>query len=65
MPGADPTPPAGLAAPDARPVPARKSRLWLWFVAAFVVQLAAWGAWFVIASKNPVAEVPLETARPR
>lgn len=35
------------------------SRLWLWFVAAFVLQLAAWTAWFVIASHHPVAQVPL------
>jgi hypothetical protein len=38
---------------------AKSSRLWLWFVAAFVVQVTAWGAWFVIASKNKVQEVPL------
>lgn len=43
------------------------SRLWLWFVAAFVLQLAAWTAWFVIAAQNKVQEVPLATApaRPR
>lgn len=40
----------------------KKSRLWLWFVAAFAVQLAAWTAWFVIASNNKVQEVPLERA---
>ena len=37
----------------------KKSRLWIWFVAAFALQLAAWTAWFVIASHNRVAEVPL------
>lgn len=39
------------------------SRLWLWFVAAFLIQAAAWTAWFVIASQNKVQEVPLTTAR--
>jgi len=38
----------------------RSSKLWLWFVAAFVVQLAAWAVWFTIASKHKVAEVPLQ-----
>ena len=36
-----------------------KSRLWLWFVAAFLIQGAAWTAWFIIASQHKVAEVPL------
>ena len=40
----------------------RPSRLWLWFVAAFLLQSGAWVAWFTIASKHKVAEVPLETA---
>ena len=43
----------------------KKSNLWLFFVAAFALQLAAWTAWFVIASRHPVHEVPLATARPR
>ena len=42
---------------------AKRSRLWLWFVAAFMLQLAAWGAWFVIAAKHPVQTVPLATAQ--
>ncbi len=41
----------------------KPSRLWLWFVAAFMIQAAAWVAWFVIASQNKVQEVPLETGR--
>lgn len=41
----------------------RKSHLWLWFVAAFVVQAAAWAAWFTIAAQHKVQEVPLATAR--
>jgi hypothetical protein len=42
---------------------ARKpSRLWLWFIAAFLLQAAAWTTWFVIASHHKVQEVPLETA---
>lgn len=43
------------------PARARRSRLWLWIVAAFVIQAAAWTAWFTIASRNRVAEVPLAT----
>lgn len=43
----------------------KKSRLWLWFVAAFLVQMAVWGAWLAIASQNRVAEVPLATPRGR
>jgi len=43
--------------------PARPSRLWLWFVAAFLLQISAWTAWVVIASQHPVKEVPLATAR--
>jgi hypothetical protein len=43
--------------------PARKSsRLWLWFIAAFLLQAAAWTTWFVIASHHKVQEVPLEVA---
>ena len=41
---------------------ARKSYLWLWVLAAFVLQLGAWAAWFTIASKHKVAEVPLAGA---
>ena len=40
----------------------KKSRAWLWFVAAFILQLGAWTAWFVIASNHKVAEVPLTAA---
>jgi hypothetical protein len=43
------------------PAATRPSRLWLWFVAAFVLQAAAWTAWFTIASKHRVEEVPLVT----
>jgi hypothetical protein len=39
-----------------------RSRLWLWFVAAFLIQTAAWIAWFTIAAKHRVAEVPLAAA---
>lgn len=45
------------------PQPAAKpSRLWLWFVAAFALQLAMWTAWIVIASQHKVQEVPLATS---
>ncbi len=43
--------------------PAKKSRLWLWFVAAFLVQIAAWTVWLTIAGKHRVQEVPLATSR--
>jgi hypothetical protein len=39
--------------------PAKPSRLWLWFVAAFLIQAAAWIAWFTIAAQHRVQEVPL------
>ena len=49
-PATEPTPPPG------------RSNLWLVFVAAFVLQLAAWAAWFIVAAHHPVEEVPLATA---
>lgn len=42
--------------------PRRGSRVWLWIIAAFALQLAAWTAWFIIASHNRVEEVPLAGA---
>lgn len=56
--------PAALT-PEAQPDCARStnSRLWLWFVAAFLLQTAVWTTWLVIASRNKVEEVPLATAR--
>lgn len=39
--------------------PAKAGRLWLCFVAAFVVQATVWAVWFTIAHHNPVEEVPL------
>lgn len=42
---------------------APRSRLWLWFVAAFAVQLAAWGVWLTIAARHPVREVPIIRGR--
>lgn len=58
------TTPTNPATEPAKP-PARPSRLWLWFVLAFVVQLAVWTAWITLASKHPVAEVPLEQSHKR
>lgn len=40
----------------------RPSRLWLWFVAAFLLQAVAWGAWLAIAAQHKVQEVPVVTA---
>lgn len=54
--------PLGIVPPPADDHPRKKtSRLWLWFVAVFLLQLGAWTAWFVIASRNHVEEVPLAT----
>jgi hypothetical protein len=39
----------------------RPSRVWWWFVAAFILQALAWTVWFIIAAQNQVAEVPLVT----
>jgi hypothetical protein len=47
---------------DGTPATTNPSRLWLWFVAAFLIQAAAWSAWIMIASHNKVQEVPLDTA---
>jgi hypothetical protein len=43
--------------------PTKPSRLWIWFVAAMVLQAAVWSAWLIIAAHHRVAEVPLATAR--
>jgi hypothetical protein len=51
------------APPAAHARSSKTSRLWLWFVAAFALQIAGWTAWFVIASHHHIAEVPLATAR--
>ena len=37
----------------------KPSRLWFWFVLAFIIQAAAWTALFIVASHHKVAEVPL------
>ena len=39
----------------------KTSRLWLWFVAAFMIQAAAWVVWFTIAAQHRIDEVPLVT----
>jgi len=44
---------------------AKPSRLWLWFIAAFVLQALAWTTWFIIAAHNKVEEVPLAPAHSR
>jgi len=49
--------------PENNPPAGKPSRLWLWVVAAFALQAAAWTAWFIIASNNKVAEVPLAHTR--
>ena len=57
--------PATQARSESEPhLQTKASRLWLWFVAALVLQLGAWTAWLVIASQHKVQEVPLAGARP-
>jgi hypothetical protein len=53
-------PPSTTSNTTTETAPARPSRLWLWVVVAFAVQIAVWTGWFILASKHPVAEVPLE-----
>jgi hypothetical protein len=48
--------------PENNSAVAPKSRLWLWCVAACVLQIAVWTAWFVIAAHHKVESVPLATA---
>jgi hypothetical protein len=45
--------------------PRRRNPLWWIVVGAFLVQLAAWAAWFTIASHHRVQEVPLATGATR
>lgn len=47
------------------PATQARSRLWLWFVAAFLLQAAAWTIWLVIASQHEVQEVPLAILSPK
>lgn len=60
--GLPPDPRAANGGSETRPT---RSRLWLWFVAAFVVQAIAWAAWLTIASHYKVEEIPLATQRAR
>jgi hypothetical protein len=36
-----------------------RPRVWWWIAAAIVLHLSAWTAWFAIAARHDVAEVPL------
>lgn len=58
-----PTVSSAAVVPDAAPPSGAQppSRVWLWFLAAFLLQLAAWVAWFAIAVNHRVDEVPLAT----
>ncbi len=40
----------------------RRSYLWLWFAGACALQILAWTAWIILASRHAVAEVPLAIA---
>jgi len=57
--------PPDMTSTTTEAAPARPSRLWLWVVAAFAIQIAVWTGWFILASKHPVAEVPLEQSHQR
>lgn len=46
----------------AEPARPRPSRLWIWFVVGFGIQLAVWTAWFIIAAHHPVEEVPVSSS---
>jgi hypothetical protein len=41
---------------------AARSRVGWWFAAGAALYLLAWAAWFTIAARHPVAEVPLAKA---
>jgi hypothetical protein len=41
------------------PTSPRGSRLWWCIVAACALHIAAWTAWFAIAARHPVREVPV------
>ncbi|HTQ31099.1 MAG TPA: hypothetical protein VMI53_07805 [Opitutaceae bacterium] len=43
---------------------ASNDRLLLWAGLAFALQLGLWVALFIVASRHPVAEVPLAAAPP-
>ena len=60
--GRDASPRHPQNAPDIAPA---QSRLWLWFVFAFALQIAVWTAWFILAAHHPVEEVPLTPAPSR
>jgi len=45
--------------------PPHRCYVWLVVVAAFALQLAVWTAWFLVAARHPVAEVPLASAAHR
>lgn len=46
--------------PDARP---GRRWWWWWVAAAFALQFSAWAAWLILASRHPVATVPLNVIR--
>lgn len=50
--------------PESREQSPPRSYLWLWFVGAFLIQAGAWTAWFIIAGKHQVEEVPLVSFEP-
>jgi hypothetical protein len=52
--------PAARVLAEVRPAP--RSRAWLWLVALMLLQVVAWTAWFLIAARHHVAEVPLQKA---
>jgi hypothetical protein len=50
----------------AKPNPkAARRPVWWWLVAAVALHMLAWAAWFGIAARHPVADVPLARATGR
>lgn len=39
-----------------------KPPVWLWIVAACAAHLTIWTAWFILAARHPVMDVPLRSA---
>jgi len=44
---------------------ALRPRIWWWLAAAMVLHLSAWVAWFAIAARHSVADVPLAVSTAR
>lgn len=61
------TPRAPDPSPDIEPAvaPRQASRVWVWVIVVFAVQVAVWTAWFIFAAHHPVEEIPVATGSSR